>query len=95
MNYINVIVAALVDGPVRNVLGPIFMILMALMGIAEIVIVMMQKSSDGSIGAIGGQESEIGGKNKTNSKERILRILTIVFGVVILLLSVCYFILYL
>lgn len=77
-------------------LRPTLQILMAIAGIATIVIVLMQKSADNNIGAISGQQTEsYAGKNKSKSKEHKLRVWTIIGGAIILLFSVLYFITYL
>lgn len=80
---------------VMEYLQPIFMILMALSGIATIVLVLMQKGSNDNIGVIGGNEMDTyAGRNKTRSKDFKLRIGTIVCGILMLLFSIGYFVLF-
>ncbi len=96
MNFMRMLGAAIFPWEVTQWLQPLLQILMAVISIAAIVIVMMQKSSSGNIGAIGGQESDsYMGKNKARSKDRTLKILTIVAGAILLVLSVLYFLTFL
>ena len=81
---------------VVQVLQPILMILMALMGIVTIVLVLLQKGTNDNIGAIGGSETDsYAGKNKSRSREFKLKVATMVCGVLMLLFSVGYFVIYL
>ncbi|MEG1608718.1 MAG: preprotein translocase subunit SecG [Clostridia bacterium] len=97
MNMFTLLSVSLIPSEVWTWLRPLLQILMALVGIATIVIVLMQKSADNNIGAIGGQQSSdtYAGKNKAKSKENKLKIWTIVGGAVMLLLSILYFITFL
>lgn len=81
---------------IERVLQPILMILMALTGIVTVVLVLLQKGTNDNIGAIGGNETDsYAGKNKSKSKDFRLKIGTIVCGVLMLLFSVAYFVMYL
>lgn len=74
-------------------LEPTLMILMALIGIALVVCILMQKGTQNNIGALGGSETDTyAGKNKSKSKDSILRKLTVVFGVLIMIISIVFFI---
>ena len=78
-----------------NYLQPIFMILMALSGIATIVLVLLQKGSNDNISAIGGGSTETYVGKKPRSKDRNLKIGTVICGVLMLLFSIGYFVLFL
>lgn len=88
--------AALIPWEVTRWLQPLLQILMAVVSVFAIVVVLMQKSSSGNIGAIGGQETDsYMGKNKSASKDRVLKWLTIAAGITMLVLSVLFFLTYL
>ncbi|MGN0771496.1 MAG: preprotein translocase subunit SecG [Christensenellales bacterium] len=96
MDFMYMLSAALIPAEVTNWLRPTLQILMALVSVAAIVIILMQKGTNNNIGVIGGQETDTyAGKNKAKSKESILRKLTIVMGVLFLVISVLFFITYL
>ena len=67
-----------------------FMILMMISAIAMIVIVMMQKGTNESVGAITGVSDTYFGKNKERSKESILKIVTYVLFAFILVCALIY-----
>lgn len=71
----------------------ILVIVMALMAIAMIVIVLMQKSASDGIGAISGDTDTYYGKNKKQNKDKILKIITISLGVVMVIVSIIFFVL--
>lgn len=97
MNSFAILAVSLFPSEVFTWLRPLLQILMALVGVATIVVVLMQKSADNNIGAIGGQQSSetYAGKNKTKSKENRLKIWTIIGGATMLVLSILYFITFL
>lgn len=97
MNTFSILSVSLFPSEVFTWLRPTLQILMALVGIATIIIVLMQKSaSNNNLGAISGQQSDTyAGKNKTRSRESKLKIWTIVGGAAMLVLSVLYFITFL
>ncbi len=96
MKFMSILSAALIPVEVTNWLRPTLQILMALVSVAAIVIIMMQKGTNNNIGVIGGQETDTyAGKNKAKSKESILRKLTIVMGVLFLVISIVFFITFL
>ena len=80
---------------IETYLQPIFMIAMALVGIATIVLVLLQKGSNDNISAIGGGSTETYVGKKPRSKDRNLKIGTVVCGVLMLLFSIGYFVLFL
>ena len=79
----------------KEYLQPIFMILMALSGIATIVLVLLQKGSSDNISAIGGGSTETYVGKKPRSKDRNLKIDTVICGALMLLFSIGYFVLFL
>ena len=83
---------AKVDYEISRWLEPLLMILMAVMGIGAVIRILMQKGTNDNIGSLGGSETDTyAGKNKSRSKESILRKLTVVFGVLVMVLSVVFF----
>ena len=83
---------AKVDYEISRWLEPLLMILMAVMGIGAVICILMQKGTNDNIGSLGGSETDTyAGKNKSKSKESILRKLTVVFGVLVMVLSVVFF----
>ncbi|MEG1535681.1 MAG: preprotein translocase subunit SecG [Clostridia bacterium] len=96
MNFTSIIAAALIPYEITVWLKPTLQIIMAIVSIFAIVIILMQKSADNSIGAIGGQETEnYAGKNKSKTKESLWKKLTIVALTVMLVLSVVFFLTFL
>lgn len=96
MNFMYITAAiANIDYEVSRWLEPLLMIVMALMGVAAIVCILMQKGTNDNIGSIGGSERETdtyAGKNKGRNRDGILRKLTIVFLVLLMVISIVYFI---
>ena len=74
--------------------GWAMMTLMVLAAIALVVVVLMQKSSGEDMSAIAGynQKNDSFGKNKSQSSEGRLRIATVVLSVLLLVVSVIYFV---
>lgn len=62
----------------RQIITYVLLILMTLLSIAMVVVVMMQDSPSGSIGAITGSSDTFYGKNKAKSKEVMLKRLTLI-----------------
>ncbi len=75
-------------------LEPLLMILMAVIGICGIVFVLMQKGTNDNIGSLGGDEKTdtYADKNKSRSRESVLKKLTAVCFVLMLVLAVVFFI---
>lgn len=82
-------------GEARAIIQPILIVLMVVLAIAVTVIILMQKATSDNIGSIAGgnNDSTMDGKNKTRSKDKTLKITTIVLGACLLVVSVVYFIL--
>ncbi|HIU83104.1 MAG TPA: preprotein translocase subunit SecG [Candidatus Faecicola pullistercoris] len=78
-----------------QVIQPILMILMVLCAIGIIVVVLMQKGANDNMSAITGasKADSFYGKNKAQTKDGILRKATIGLSVVMLVISVLYFVL--
>ena len=75
--------------------GWAMMTLMVLAAIALVVVVLMQKSSGEDMSAIAGytqKNDSFFGKNKSQSSEGRLRIATVVLSVLLLVVSVIYFV---
>lgn len=93
MNYITLLGEAIFQPNITNWLRPLILALCLLLGIAEIVVIMMQKPQNENIGVLGGQEADsYAKKNKAKSKESILKKLTIAFAVVLAALALFFFI---
>ncbi|MDE5549232.1 MAG: preprotein translocase subunit SecG, partial [Clostridia bacterium] len=93
MNLLLTLGDSLFPYSVYNWLRPLLMMLMLLSGIATIVIVLMQKPQNDNIGVLGGQESDsYSKKNKSRSKESILKKLTITGAVLMAFFAIFFFI---
>lgn len=77
-------------------LRPVLMLLMLLVGIATIVVIMMQKPQNDNIGVLGGQEMDsYSRQNKAKSRESILKKLTITGAVLMAVFAIFFFITFL
>ena len=93
MNYIMLLGEAIFQPNITNWLRPLILALCLVLGIAEIVVIMMQKPQNENIGVLGGQEMDsYSKKNKSRSKESILKKLTIAFAVILAVLAIFFFI---
>ena len=94
MNYLMLLGAGeAIFGNAINWLKPLLMVLCLLLGIAEIVVIMMQKPQNENIGVLGGQEMDsYSKKNKAKSKDSILKKLTVAFAVILAVLAIFFFI---
>lgn len=93
MNLIYLLGDSLFAYEVYRWLRPLLMMLMLLTGIATIVVIMMQKPQNDNIGVIGGQEADsYSKKNKSKSKESILKKLTITGAVLMAFFAIFFFI---
>ena len=83
---------ATVPYEVSQWLEPLLMILMAVIGICGVVLILMQKGTNDNIGTIGGSETDTyAGKNKSRSRESVLKKLTAVCFVLMMILVVVFF----
>ena len=95
MNYIMLLGEAIFQPNITSWLRPLILALCLVLGIAEVVVVMMQKPQNENIGVLGGQEMDsYSKKNKARSKESILKKLTVTFAVVLAVLAIFFFITY-
>ncbi|MDE6474506.1 MAG: preprotein translocase subunit SecG [Clostridia bacterium] len=93
MNYIMLLGEAIFQPNITSWLRPLIMALCLVLGIAEVVVVMMQKPQNENIGVLGGQEMDsYSKKNKAKSKESILKKLTVAFAVILAVLAIFFFI---
>lgn len=93
MNYIMLLGEAIFQPNITSWLRPLILALCLVLGIAEIVVILMQKPQNENIGVLGGQEMDsYAKKNKAKSKESILKKLTITFAVVLAVLALFFFI---
>ena len=77
----------------KKVIAEVLIILMTVISIAIIVVVMMQESETGGVSAIsGGSSDTFYGKNKGQSREQILKRVTLILGAIMLVLSVVFFV---
>ncbi|MDE5911987.1 MAG: preprotein translocase subunit SecG [Clostridia bacterium] len=95
MNYIMLLGEAIFQPNITSWLRPLILALCLVLGIAEVVVVMMQKPQNENIGVLGGQEMDsYSKKNKARSKESVLKKLTVTFAVVLAVLAIFFFITY-
>ena len=96
MDFVYLLGASIFPEYVYRWLRPVLMVLMLLIGIATIVVIMMQKPQNDNIGVIGGQEMDsYSRQNKARSKESILKKLTITGAVLMAVLAIFFFITFL
>lgn len=95
MNLMFLLGESLFPSQVYSWLRPLIMALCLILGIATAVVIMMQKPQNENIGVLGGQEMDsYSKKNKSKSKDSILKKLTIAFSVVLAALLVFFFVTY-
>ena len=87
-------VISAISNDARTVIKEVAIILMTVISLAIIVVVMMQEGETGGVSAISGGNSSdtFYGKNKSRSKEQILKRTTLILGAVMLVLSVLFFV---
>ena len=96
MDFVYLLGASVFPEYVYKWLRPVLMLLMLLIGIATIVVIMMQKPQNDNIGVLGGQEMDsYSRQNKAKSKESILKKLTITGAVLMAVLAIFLFITFL
>ncbi len=92
---IGYILGAIANVPyeVSQWLEPLLMILMVVVGVLGVVFILMQKGTNDNIGSLAGSETDTyAGKNKSRSRESVLKKLTVVCFVLIMVLAVVFFI---
>lgn len=96
MDFVYLLGASVFPEYVYKWLRPVLMLLMLLIGIATIVVIMMQKPQNDNIGVLGGQEMDsYSRQNKAKSKESILKKLTITGAVLMAVFAIFFFITFL
>ena len=90
-------IGAVGDYTTINIIRDVLVVLMVVLSLAVIVIILMQKGTSDSLGAMNGTSQDSSetymGKNKGHNKERKLKIITSIAGGLIVLLSILYFVL--
>lgn len=92
---INLIAAIGGNSAFFNILRPTLMILMVLLSIVVTILVLMQDGNTSEITGLGGSSNNSEthyGKNKAKSREGLLKLLTLIFSALLLIISVLYFI---
>ena len=90
--YIDLLLSAITT-QARTIASGVILCVVVALAIAEIVLVILQKSDSGNISAIaGGQQETFYGKNKGRSLESKLKLWTIILGVLMVVLCVVFFI---
>lgn len=79
-----------IDTSVQEALKITFAVFMVLLSIALVVLVLVQKGTNENVGALSGSSETYYGKNKMHSKERTLKIVTLVMFVLMLLFAVTF-----
>lgn len=93
LNSLMIMIGAINDYTPINIIRDVLVVVMVLLAVAVIVLVMMQKGTNDNIGAISGETDTYMGKNKSQNKERSLKIATSVLGGIIVVLAITYFVL--
>lgn len=89
----NLVLASLSAYDSRVIASGVLMCVIAVLSIALIVLVLLQRGSGDSVSAItGGNSESFFSKSKGGSKQRILRILTIAFSIALAVLAVVFFV---
>ncbi len=79
-----------IDTGVQEALKITFAVFMVLISIALVVLVLVQKGTNENVGALSGSSETYYGKNKMYSKERTLKIVTLVLFIFMLLFAVTF-----
>lgn len=78
----------------QRVMQPLLMIIMVLLSIAVTVLVLMQDGNTNNITGLTGSNSESHyGKNKTKSRESVLKTTTLILSALLLIIVIVYFVL--
>ncbi len=91
--FINLLITEAAD-KIRHTLGGITLILMAVAALAAIILILFQQGNSTGIDALGGSSETFFGKNKGKSLESKMKKWTIIALVVLLVLSVLYFVVF-
>lgn len=91
--FINLLITETAD-KIRHILGGVTLSIMALAALAAIVLILLQQGNSTGIDALGGSSETFFGKNKGKSLESKMKKWTIISLVVLLVLSVLYFVVF-
>ena len=92
-NFVDLLFGATVPNWVANsfpLIRLIFMIIIVLLSIMLIVVILIQPSNSSGMGALSGQSDTYYAKNKSRSLEGLMKKLTVIFSIVILVLSILF-----
>ncbi len=91
--FINLLISETAD-KIRHILGGVTLSIMALAALAAIILILLQQGNSTGIDALGGSSETFFGKNKGKSLESKMKKWTIISLVVLLVLSVLYFVVF-
>ena len=91
--FINLLITETAD-KIRHILGGVTLSIMALAAVAAIILILLQQGNSTGIDALGGSSETFFGKNKGKSLESKMKKWTIISLVVLLVLSVLYFVVF-
>lgn len=91
--FINLLITETAD-KIRHILGGVTLSIMALAALAAIILILLQQGNSTGIDALGGSSETFFGKNKGKSLESKMKKWTIISLVVLLVLSVLYFVVF-
>ncbi len=74
------------------ILRIVLIVLMALIGIALVVVIMFQPSSSSGMGALTGQRDTFYAKDKSKSLESVMKRITVILGIIESLLAIFFFV---
>ena len=92
MNLLTLLGVSDFAADVFPVLRVVVAIIIAILGLALIVTVLVQPSASNGVNPITGQTETFYGKNKSRTLEGLLRKLTVIFAITIAVLTVIYFV---
>jgi preprotein translocase subunit SecG len=92
MNLLTLLGVSDFAADVFPVLRVVIAIIIAILGLALIVTVLVQPSASNGVNPITGQTETFYGKNKSRTLEGLLRKLTVIFAITIAVLTVIYFV---
>ena len=89
----SMIIASMTANEVKSIVAGVLMCIIAALSIALIVLVLLQRGTGDNVSAItgGSNKENFFAKTKGGSKQRTLRLLTIIFSSVIAVLAIVFF----
>lgn len=89
----NLLAAVTNTSDIMRIIRIVCVVLLAISALAIIVLVLLQPSASEGMGAISGQAYDsFYSKNKARTSEGVMKILTVVFSIVILIVTIVFFI---